>query len=195
MALADIISRIAADAEAEAARITEAAEARAAAIREQADRSAEEHLASTVSAAERDAAREASRIVVNSRLGTRDETLVARHELVDEALREMERKLAEMPDDAYADFVAQRIAALAQGGEALQLGTADLARKDAIVSAIRRIRPELSFTTSTDAAPFERGARLFGDRVRADLSLRALIEERRDDLESVLVDVLFEKGA
>lgn len=194
MALSDIIERIEANKDAEVARITEAAEARASAVREEADQAAEESSASTIAEAEREAKRETSRIVVSARLGARDEALTSRHVLLDEALLEMERRLAELPDEAYAAFIARQVASLAQGGEQLQLGSADLARREAILGALRELRPDLTLDIDEKPGAFDRGARLVGHRVRADLTLGSLIEERREELESVLVRELFGKG-
>ena len=55
--------------------------------------------------------------------------------------------------------------------------------------------PGLALQVSTEPAPFERGVLVEGDRVRTDLSLTAIVEERRDELELVAAEVLFGEGA
>ncbi|HSK48513.1 MAG TPA: V-type ATP synthase subunit E [Coriobacteriia bacterium] len=195
MALADIISRIESDAEVEAARITEAAQKRAAEIVAEAQRRAEAHHDSSLAEADTAAHREADRIVVSARLKARDEALVQRRALVDVALTQTADALAAAPADEYARFLAERVARVARGGETLRFGSADSARADAVVDALRVVAPGLSLTVSSEPAPFARGALVEGSRVRADLSLNAIVEERRDELELVIASVLFAEEA
>ncbi len=195
MALADIIERIDADAESEAAELIADAEARAAALNADADAVAKKILADSHAAAEREAGRMADTIVVNARLAARDRAVTARRVLVDEALSAAAEKLSVLSDAEYAAFLGAKIAAAARGGETLSLGSADAKRLDAIVAAVREIAPHLGLMVSDAPAPFERGAMLHGERVSADLSLPALVAERRDDLELVIMQALANREA
>lgn len=191
MALADILERIESDAEVEAAEITAAARERADAILAAARAKAEAHVADVVAAAERDAARDAETTVVNARLRGRDDMVTARRSLIDEALSAAAEGIAALGDADYARFLAARIAEVARGGESLSFGELDTARADAVMSELSRLAPSLSLARSGESAPFPRGALLEGSRVRVDLSLPAIVNERRDDLESQAVIALF----
>ncbi len=195
MALVDIIARIEGDAESEAAQITRAADERVAAILAVARDKAAAHTAATVANAEASASREAGTIVVNARLRARDEAVAARRALVEEALTGAAESIAALPDDRYAEFLGARIAAAVRGGEKVAFGSADAARAGKIAAAVKKAVPDVSFAVSDASAPFERGALLTGDRVQADLSLRAIVEDRRDELEMAIASVLFDEEA
>lgn len=196
MALQDIIDRIERDAADEAGRLIDAAGARADSIREEAVAKAAAYTAETLTAIEKAARREAETLVVNARLHVRDESLASRRAWIDEAFARSVAALAQLPDAEYAEFLAKRIADAARGGERLLLGAADVSRGPAIAAALARIAPDLKLVVTDGAATFDRGALLVGDRVRADLSLEAIVEERRDELELVIARVLFgEAGA
>lgn len=195
MALADIIVRIESDADAEAAAIISAAETRAAETLAAAREKADALAAQVRTAAEASAGREAATVVVNARLHARDEAVSAHRALVEEALAAAADGIAALPDERYAAFLAGRIAREARGGETLSFGRLDAGRAAATVAQLKALAPQLNLQVSDGCAPFDRGALLVGDRVRADLSLPALVGERRDELELVVAAVLFREGA
>lgn len=190
MALADILSKIETDGGAEAQAILDAATKRAEGVLERAKAEAAAHTAQVVASAEKDARRQADTRVVSARLGARDRAVAARRELVNEALSALEDRLATLPDDEYAEFLAGRITSVARGGETLRLGSADQARSQAILSAVEG-SSKVSPVYSDEPAPFERGALLEGERVRVDLSLASIIDDERDRLEAIAGAVLF----
>lgn len=191
MALADIVAKIEADAAAEAARIIEAAEQRAELLRANARAQAAEHTESVVALARRDAERQAGTTVVGAKLQARDRGLAERGKLVDEAIAQLRLALVALPDDRYGAFLAARIAEAARGGETLLLGSADIGRMDSIAAAVDIAAPGLDLVIAETPAPFERGALLEGSRVRADLSLEAIVDDQRDRLEAVASEALF----
>lgn len=194
MALADIITRIEADADRESREIVASAEERAANIAAEAEQLAEEHRNDALTAATSRAEKEASRIVVSAKLSARDEALAARRALIDEALASTVDALASMPDAEYADFVARRIAAVARGGETLRFGSDDLGRAAGVLKRVAELAPQVELTNASAPAPFARGVIVEGVRVRADLSLDAIVDEARDELELVIAQVLFGEG-
>lgn len=194
MALADILSRIEADGRSEAEAVDRAAAQRVEGILERARTQAAAHTEQVVGAAERDARRRADTTVVAARLAARDQAVAARRALVDEAIERLEHRLATLPDDRYARLLAARIAASARGGEVLRLGTADAGRSDEVLRALAAIAPDLRLEYAAEPAPFERGALLEGERVRADLSLSAIVDDERDRLEATAGAVLFPEG-
>jgi vacuolar-type H+-ATPase subunit E/Vma4 len=195
VALADIIARIGSDASAKADAIVAEAEERAAGIVEAAQAAAERDSARTLDAARAKAQRDAETIVVKARLVARDALVQRQRELMDEALAVTARELAALPDERYVPWLAGRIAAVARGGETLSLGASDRDRSEAVRAELARIAPELTLIETDTPAPFERGALLQGDRVRADLSLEAIVADRRDELELVAASVLFAEEA
>lgn len=195
MALADIIRKIETDADSEAQALISAAEERATAVMATARQRAEEERDALLARSGAEAEREASRLVAAAKLSSRDEALRQRRMLLDEVLNQTVEALAAMPDAEYATFLAANIIAVARGGESLRLGAADANRAAALTEALRLLAPGLNLQLVTEPAPFDRGALVEGERVRADLSLASLVEERRDQLELTLASVLFSEGA
>jgi len=195
VALADIIAKIESDAAEEAAGIVAVAEEQAATRLADARSKAEAHTAEVLQAAATAAKREADTVVVNARLHARDAEVTARRALVEEALHAAAEAIAQLPDDRYAAFLASRIAGAAKGGESLSLGSEDAERATRVSAALSALAPDLSLVVSDTPAPFLRGALLTGDRVRVDLSLDAIVEERRDELEMIVARALFGQGA
>lgn len=191
MALTDIINRIEADTAAEVESIRAAAQARADAIMAEATDTAEKTVAQARAAAQSAAAREADTLLVNARLRVRDAGVTARRALIGRVISEVEQRIAALPDADYVAFLAARIVAAARGGEVLHVGTADSGRASAVLDAVHAIAPGLAMTLAAEPAPFERGALLVGDRVRADLSLASIVNERRDELELAIAAELF----
>jgi len=195
VALADILTRIRSDSEAEAATVLAAAQERAEAIVAEATGKADAHRADVAAAAMAAAGREADTIVVNARLAARDAEVTARRRLIDEALVAAAEALAKLPDAEYARFLAARIAEVSRGGETVSFGSEDVARSSLVLDELARIAPSLTVQVAKKPAPFERGALLEGDRVRADLSLAALVAERREAIEMSVARALFPEGA
>jgi vacuolar-type H+-ATPase subunit E/Vma4 len=194
VALADIIARIGSDADAEATVLISGAEQRAVAILAEAKSRAESEREAVLSTAEKDAAREASRIVVAARLAARDGAVAERRALIASSLAEAAEAIAHQGSGEYAGFLARRIVAAARGGETLSFGTEDVARADAVMRMLNELSPGLQLTLSDQPAPFARGALVAGPRARVDLSLDAIVSEDADALEAVVAGVLFGEG-
>lgn len=195
MALADIIERIESDARAEAESIIAAAEERAGTVLAGARDRANTAKDDTLSAAERAAKRDAETIVVNARLRARDSLVAAKRDMIDTALRDAAEVVASLDDDAYAGFLARYITAAARGGETVSFGAKDAGRASKVMARVAESAPGLDLRQGEPAAAFDRGVVLTGSRVRVDLSLHALVEDRRDELESTAASVLFGEGA
>lgn len=191
MALADIINKIGADAAEQAAGIVAEATRRAERTVSAAAATAERQRSAILDDADERSRKEAETIVVKARLAARDALVEARRAEIAETLAQVSFALAGLPDDRYTPWLAARIVEAARGGETLALGSGDTGRERAIRDEIARIAPDLSLGTSGTPAPFERGALLTGDRVRADLSLEAIVADRTDELELVAARALF----
>ena len=197
MALADILTRIEADAAAEAGEIVAAAEVAAAMVDAETRETTERLHASIVEQAEREARREADTILAGARLAARDRALAARAELIDEVMNRAHAALIALDDEAYAAFFADRIVRSARGGELILLGADDRPRlEERILPAVERASAQHGETLEAlalgdEAAPFAHGVMLVGPRMRTDLSLDAIVDERRGELEMIVSDVLF----
>lgn len=194
MALADIIARIGSDAQANAAAIVASAQERADEIVAAAQAQAERQSATTLAAAQVSTQRAAETVVVKARLAARDTHVAAQRALIDETLTATAQAVKELPDERYVTWLADRIAAAARGGETLSVGTGDVDRLGAIVTALSQAAPGLALATSDTPAPFARGALLTGDRVSVDLSVDAIVADQRDSLELAISQALFGEG-
>lgn len=197
MALADILARIEADAAGEAAEIVAAAEAAAMLVAAESAESAERLHATAVEQARREARRDADTLLAGARLSARDRALGARAELIDEVMELARRALADLDDEQYARLLAGHVASAARGGERILLGGEDRERlRDRILPSVSSVAGERAavlddLAVSDEGAPFARGLMLVGSRVRTDISLEAIVAERRGQLEMVVADVLF----
>lgn len=189
MAIADIISRIEDDAQAEASAIVAAAQERADAA-----------LAAARTAAERDAARikargaeaahvEAQTLRANARLAARDALLGVRKELAERVLAGVREALETLPDDEYAAFIAQETARVAIPGQRIRVATADAARLAELGSLVAAHGIEMA--VEGEATDLERGVRVEGDGVRVEASPAAYVAEHHGDMLQIAVRELF----
>jgi V/A-type H+-transporting ATPase subunit E len=193
VAIDDIVSRIAADAEAEARALTDAAEADADRVRADARARADARTASEAARGRADAARDAATLLANARLAARDSLLTARQALVAEALAGVEAALVALPDDRYAALLARGIAEGSDGCSVVRLGSADAAR---LRKALPGAMAAAGVTLPVDEAPadIERGVVLAGDRVRVEVSAAAIRRARHDELKAEVDAALFGAG-
>jgi len=196
VALSDIIERINGDAATEADALVDAAQAQAeaalAAAREQAERESAVILARGAA----DAAAEAETLRAAARLAGRDQLVAAKGKLVDRALGGAVRAVVELPDHAYSELMARRVAAASRGGERVLIAEADRTRLEARLSADvdRAAGRDLGLVYGEEPAEVEHGVILLGDRSAVDLSVAALIEERRGEIAMLAASELFGDG-
>ena len=181
MAIDDIVARIAADSEAEAAALLAEAEADAARAKADADALAEADAARTLARERARTERDVATIAANARLDARDASLATRLELVEEVLARAHDALVGLPDAEYAAVLARQIAGSSTGSETVLLGSADAERLRATLPDAMRAAG-LSLRIADDDAGVERGVVLVGDRIRVEVSPAAMIAGRRDEL-------------
>jgi vacuolar-type H+-ATPase subunit E/Vma4 len=193
MALADIIRRIDGDAEAEAADITKDARARAEELIADANRRGERDASGILDRGSQDAESEAATIRAAARLQARDRLVAAKGALVEQALDATAAALTQLPDKQYVVLMARRIAAVSRGGERLRIAAADVARlKRALPAAIKKAAGhDLELRIEDEPADVEHGVVVEGERSVVDLSIAALIEERRSALAMLAAEILF----
>lgn len=189
MAIADIITRIEQDANAEAEAIVAAAQERADALVAGARAEAEKQAA-RIRTRGADAARvEAETLLANARLAARDELLGAKQELAERVLTGVREALEALPDDEYAAFIARETARVAMPGQHVRIAAADserLASLGALVAALG-----VDTTLAGEAVGLARGVRVESDGVRVEVSPAAYVEERHGDMLHVAVRELF----
>jgi len=190
VALADILRRIEEDAEAEAAAILREAEEAAAAVRAQAQERARLRTEQVVARTKAEAEAAARTRLATARLAARDNALAAKRHLVERVLAEVVAHLEELPADEYAAFIARQVAQVARGGEALSIGQEDHMRLSArIAPALAAAGAQVSVRGTT--AALDRGVLIEGDRVRVEVSARALVASRKERLVEVVSRALF----
>ncbi|MDY0341232.1 MAG: V-type ATP synthase subunit E family protein [Coriobacteriia bacterium] len=189
MAIADIISRIEDDAQAEAGAIIAAAQERADA-KTAAARSGAERDATRIKTRGADAARvEAETLLANARLAARDAFLSARKELAEQVLAGVREALEVLPDDEYAAFIARETARVAVPGQCIRIAAADAGRLADIGSLVASHGIEMPVVG--EVADLAHGVRVEGDGVSAEVSPAAYVAEHHGDMLQVAVRELF----
>ena len=192
MAIADIISRIEDDAQAEADAIITTAQERADAMMAAA-RSEAERDAARIKAHGAEAARvEAETLLANARLAARDAFLGARKELAERVLTGVREALERLPDDEYAAFIARETARVAVPGQRIRVAAADVDRLAGLGPLVEASAIEMAVVG--EAADLARGVRVEGDGVRVEVSPAAYVAQHHGDMLQVAVRELFPEG-
>ena len=192
MALSDILVRIDGDAAAEAGQILAEAEAEAVRIVAEAEATAAAEREQTLAATERAAKDDAATLLANARLAARDALLARKGELAEEVLDAATAALGSLPDAEYLDLVARGVAAVAADGDSLLVSRADAVRLNGLGHRLRELGVDIEI--SHEPAHLPSGVLATGDRVRAEISPRSLVEDRRDQLLLVAARALFGGG-
>lgn len=197
MALEDIVRRIGDDADREAAALIDEARARADEIVSEAKRRAYDLREEIAEEALDRAARERETLLANARLAARDRALRAQMELIDRVLRAAQDSIVSLPDDRYAAWIAREVAAVARGGERLEIGVADgdrLAPRlgESISQAAEELgRGKIDVAIDGTAKDLEHGVKLVGPRMSVTISPQAFIASRREELTGRAAALLF----
>lgn len=189
MAIADIITRIEQDAQAEADALLATARDRADAMVAAAKTEAE-HDAARIRSRGAEAARvEAETLLANARLAARDGLLGAKREIAERVLDEARERLESLSDDEYAAFIAREVVHAAVPGQVVRVAAAD---KQRLASLGERLAAAgAPVTISGEAEGLTRGVRVEGDGVRVEVSPAAYVAERHDALLRLAVRALF----
>lgn len=193
MAIADIITRIGDDAQAEADAIIAAAqervEARVAAAQAEADREA-----ARIKAHGAETARiEAETLLANARLAARDALLGAKKALAEQVLAGARDALGALPDDEYVAFIARETARVAVPGQRVRIASGDAVRLGDLGSRMAALG--IDVIVEGEATDLATGVRVEGDGVRIEVSPAAYIAEHHDDMLHVAVRELFSEEA
>lgn len=193
MAITDILERLAADAAAEIAGIRERAEAEANAISAHVAQTVAREREIALEVARREAEAEAATMLANARLGVRDRMLAQKRALAESVLEAARERVVSLPDAEYAGVVARAVVHATTGGERLLVAPADAGRLRDLPSLLEAAG--VAVRIDDEPATIDRGVLLLGDRTHVEVSPRAMVADRRDELVSIAVRVLFgEKG-
>jgi len=194
MAIDDIVARIRADGEAEAAAIVAEATDDATRLTGEAKARAQADASRTLARESAAARREAATILANARLKARDAMLTARLALDDEALSAARAAIVALPDERYASLMARGVAASSIDDEIVLVGSADMARlRTALPAALATAGSSL--TVSDVPADIEHGVVLVSDRVRVEVSPAAMVAAERASLMTDADRLLFGREA
>jgi vacuolar-type H+-ATPase subunit E/Vma4 len=190
MALADIIKRIEADTEAEAAAIVEAAQAEADRVRREAERVAAQRAEHELERVRVEVAEEIRTRSATARLGGRDLVIGEKRAFIERAIGDAVQRVESLPDAEYAALLAREVAAVVRGGEVIEVGSADAGRLEtALPAALAAAGVDARVSGRTDA--LERGVIVRGTRMSVEISAASMAEARRTELEALVAGVLF----
>jgi len=190
MALKDIVSRIENDTQSEAGKILAETQREAEALLEAARNQAASAAHESIERATRGADAQAGAIVAAARLRARDAMIAEKHALLDRVLREAVARVESLPDDEYATILVREAIAILRDDERIEVGRHDAERvAERISSMLRDAGFDVSVDVATGAA--EKGVVVHGKRVYAEISVAALVQERRFALEAIAADCLF----
>lgn len=190
MALADILQRIEEDATVEAAAILREAEEAAAAVRAEAEERAKAHAETVLARATADAEAAHGAKLAVARLTARDNALASKRQLVERVLGRVADHLASLPAEEYAAFIARKVKSVARAGEALSIGHEDHGRLGlSIAPALSAASVDVQVRGTT--AAIGNGVLIEGDRVKVEVSARALVYSRRERLVALVSEKLF----
>lgn len=195
--LEKITARIETDAVADAARIAEEAKTQADAIRAEGEQKAQESYWVRVREGVKNAEDRASRLSKAADMEARKSILACKQELVSEAFDRAEKKLLELPAEAYIAFLAgQAAAASVSGRETIVLNAQD---REAVGKAVaEKANAHLAaqgkvanLTLSAEVGDFAGGLILRDGSISVNCTVAALIAEARQTQASAVAAELF----
>ncbi|MDP2233231.1 MAG: hypothetical protein Q8K89_06315 [Actinomycetota bacterium] len=190
MALSDIIQRIDRDADSEASELLASAEEQSATQRATATNAAEADKVALLAKSAHQSEQDARTLVAAARLRGRDRVLAEKRVLISRALDQAVESIEALDDALYAKVLATGALKVARGGEIIRPASADADRlAGTLKSALSAVG--LAATVGDPAPDIARGILVQGDRVRAEVSARAMVDANRSELEALVAEKLF----
>ena len=189
-----ITARIAADAQQEIAAVKEAADSRIADIRAGYEKKAEEAYEEQLRAGLRDAEQYASRIERTAQLESKKEVLALRQEMVSEAFRLAETKIAAMDEQQYISYLTRKACETGFKGEAQMI----MSEKDKaavgqkVADAVNTACPEAKLTLADETKEMLGGFILRQGNVEMNCTVDIILELIRGEAAAEVAKVLFE---
>ena len=195
MAIENIINQIGEDARAESDSLLSVARAEADAVRERAAKEAERLRSEALKKAKERAEEHARRIETLAGLELRKEVLQEKKNLIGEAFAKAEERITSLPPEEYLAFLRPII-----------LGAVDSGNEEVILSKRHRSMFTADFLNTLnhelgpqkgrlrlidESGEFSGGFILRDGKMETNMTLRSLMDSRRDDLEPKVAGILF----
>lgn len=183
-----IVGKILSDAQQKADAIVVEARERAAAMKAEAERAANESLAEWRRALERESTEVVARRETVASLDNRKAMLAAKRAVIDEVLARALASACALPKERYCSLVERLLEEYAQEGDAVTLSaSAPLGEKE--LAACKAFSAKKLRYAGT--GEFEGGLRLENATYLTDLSFRAILDARREELEQSIASAVF----
>ena len=185
MGLAEIVQRIAADADKEHAEIIQAARQRAVHIRERASADAADERARLIGEARAQAERESDQTLARARLDARNLVLAAKREALDDVEELVLSKVIDLPDAQYRSLIAAAVAERAHGNESILQDKGDAKRlgaafvKEANEALVAAGKPGELTLAAEHADLGGAGVMLLGDGTEDPVTPKGLVADAR----------------
>ena len=190
-----ITARIAADAQQEIAAVKEAADSRIAEIRAGYEKKAEEAYEEQLRSGLRDAEQYASRIERTAQLESKKEVLALRQEMVSEAFRLAEAKIAAMDEQQYIAYLTRKACETGLKGEVqMVMNEKDKAAVgQKVADAVNAAHPEVKLTLAEETKEMLGGFILRQGNVEINCTVDIMLELIRGEAAMEVAKVLFEE--
>ena len=190
-----ITARIAADAQQEIAAVKEAADSRIAEIRAGYEKKAEEAYEEQLRSGLRDAEQYASRIERTAQLESKKEVLALRQEMVSEAFRLAEAKIAAMDEQQYIAYLTRKACETGLKGEVqMVMNEKDKAAVgQKVADAVNAANPEAKLTLAEETKEMLGGFILRQGNVEINCTVDIMLELIRGEAAMEVAKVLFEE--
>lgn len=190
-----ITARIAADAQQEIAAVKEAADSRIADIRAGYEKKAEEAYEEQLRSGLRDAEQYASRIERTAQLESKKEVLALKQEMVSEAFRLAEAKIAAMDEQQYIAYLTRKACETGIKGEVqMVMNEKDKAAVgQKVADAVNAAHPEVKLTLAEETKEMLGGFILRQGSVEINCTVDIILELIRGEAAMEVAKVLFEE--
>lgn len=190
-----IIGRINEAAAEECAQIAQKAEADCELIRAEYAQKVQHAYESAVHSGEQDIKLNAERVVRNANLSARKEVLGVKQELLDAAFKAAKKKLSELDESKYLNWLAGIAARVSDGSGEIILSARDLALGEKLVAmaneALIANGKKGELTLSQETKEIDAGFILRDGRLEINCSLDAILDMKRKDLAPKVAEELF----
>jgi len=194
MSIENILERIKKEAGSAAGELVSKAEEEAERIRSAYETEGEDLQDQLEQRAHKKAEEEERRLIVNERLELRKQLLEKKREILDELYEQAKREMEKLGDEDYLDLMKDMILGSAISGNE-EIVVAKKQSKlygDAFLDALNKgNKLGKGFTLAEDPGDFSWGVVLREGRRTVDLTLRVLMEQLRERIESEIAPMLF----
>ena len=193
MAVDDILKKIKADAEEVARKIVAEGQVAADAVAREARARADVQKRELRARAEQRAQEERNRITTLARLAARRELLDEKQALIDRVFDEVGRRIAEMEQGEYRQFITGLLRSTVESGdEEILIGKQESRLDQAFLNSVSK-KLELSggLKLASERRPMSAGFILRSGRVETNCALSTILRDAREKLETEVAAILF----